>query len=82
MAWNTIGRGDCLSENKASHSKSELNRSPDRSTCASQTRLAGLEAEIAAGESIISSAAEPYIWIWAYAPYLREQAQRCTRLCA
>jgi hypothetical protein len=29
---------------------------------------------------MISSAAEPYTWIWADAPYLREQAQRCARL--
>jgi hypothetical protein len=29
---------------------------------------------------MISSSAEPYTWIWVDAPYLREQAQRCTRL--
>jgi hypothetical protein len=33
-----------------------------------------------AGEPMISSSAEPYTWIWVDAPYLREQAQRCTRL--
>ena len=33
-----------------------------------------------AGEPMISSAAEPYTWIWVDAPYLREQAQRCTQL--
>ncbi len=33
-----------------------------------------------AGEPMISSSAEPYTWIWADAPYLREQAQRCSRL--
>jgi hypothetical protein len=32
-----------------------------------------------AGEPMISSSAEPYAWIWADAPYLREQAQRCSR---
>ena len=35
---------------------------------------------MAAGRPMISSAAEPYTWIWADAPYLREQAQRCVRL--
>ena len=35
---------------------------------------------MAAGQPMISSAAEPYTWIWADAPYLREQAQRCARL--
>jgi hypothetical protein len=35
---------------------------------------------MAAGELMISSSAEPYSWIWVDAPYLREQAQRCTRL--
>jgi hypothetical protein len=29
---------------------------------------------------MIPSSAEPYTWIWADAPYLREQAQRCVRL--
>jgi hypothetical protein len=29
---------------------------------------------------MISSAAEPYTWIYVDALYLREQAQRCTRL--
>jgi len=35
---------------------------------------------MAAGQPMISSSAEPYTWIWADAAYLREQAQRCTRL--
>jgi len=35
---------------------------------------------MAAGQPMISSSAEPYTWIWADAPYLREQAQRCVRL--
>jgi hypothetical protein len=28
----------------------------------------------------MSNSAEPYAWVWADAPYLREQAQRCARL--
>jgi hypothetical protein len=80
VAWNTIGRGNCLSEKRANYSKIELSRTPKRKTCATQTSVAGLKAEIAAGEPMISSSAEPYAWIWVDAPYLREQAQRCTRL--
>jgi hypothetical protein len=80
VAWNTIGRGDYLSEKQASCSKFALSRAPNRKTCWTQTRLAGLKAEITAGEPMISSSAEPYTWIWVDAPYLREQAQRCTRL--
>ena len=80
MAWNTIGRGDYLSEKQASCSKFALSRAPNRKTCRTQTRFAGLNAEITAGEPMISSSAEPYTWIWVDAPYLREQAQRCTRL--
>ena len=85
MAWNTIGRGDYLSEKQASCSKFALSRAPNRKTRWTQTslmgpRLAGLKADITAGEPMISRAAEPYTWIWVDAPYLREQAQRCTRL--
>jgi hypothetical protein len=80
VAWNTIGRGNYLSEKRANYSKIELSRAPKRKTCATQTSVAGLKAEIAAGEPMISSSAEPYAWIWVDAPYLREQAQRCTRL--
>jgi hypothetical protein len=80
VAWNTIGRGDYLSEKQASCSKFALSRAPNRKTCRTQTRFAGLNAEITAGEPMISRAAEPYTWIWVDAPYLREQAQRCTRL--
>jgi hypothetical protein len=28
----------------------------------------------------MSEPAEPYVWIWVDASYLREQAQRCVRL--
>ena len=80
MAWNMIGRGNYLSEKRANYSKIELSRAPKRKTCAIQTSVAGLKAEMAAGEPMISSSAEPYTWIWVDAPYLREQAQRCTRL--
>jgi hypothetical protein len=75
-----MSRGNYLSEKQPNYSKVELSRSPNRKTCGIQTRLAGLEAEITAGELMISSSAEPYTWIWVDAPYLREQAQRCTRL--
>lgn len=27
-----------------------------------------------------STSAEPYTWVWVDAPYLRTQAERCTRL--
>jgi hypothetical protein len=80
VAWNTIGRGDYLSEKQASCSKFALSRAPNRKTFWTQARFAGLNAEITAGEPMISSSAEPYTWIWVDAPYLREQAQRCTRL--
>ena len=75
-----MSRGNSLSENQPNYSKIELSRSPNRKTCGTQTRFAGFEAEIAAGELMISGSAESYTWIWVDAPYLREQAQRCTRL--
>ena len=75
-----MSRGNYLSENQTNYSKVKLSRSPNRKTCWTRTRFAGLEAEIAAGELMISGSAESYTWIWVDAPYLREQAQRCTRL--
>jgi hypothetical protein len=75
-----MSRGNYLSENQPNYSKVELSRSPNSKACGTQTRFAGLEVEIAAGELMISGSAERYTWIWVDAPYLREQAQRCTRL--
>ena len=75
-----------LSEKQASCSKFALGRAPNRKTCWTSNQdlldqdLRELKAEITAGEPMISSSAEPYTWIWVDAPYLREQAQRCTRL--
>ena len=70
-----------LSEKQASCSKFALGRAPNRKTCWTQTKTCGnFKAEMTAGEPMISSSAEPYTWIWVDAPYLREQAQRCTRL--
>jgi hypothetical protein len=73
VAWNTIGRGDCLSEQQATYSNTELNCPSDRMTC-------GTHNGNTAGKPMISSSAEPYAWVWVDAPYLREQAQRCVRL--
>jgi hypothetical protein len=68
-----MSRGHYIPEKQANYSKIEPRNSPTAT-------LAGLKAEKMAGEPMISSSAEPYTWIWADAPYLREQAQRCTRL--
>jgi hypothetical protein len=68
-----MSRGDYLCEKQADYSKFALGSLPT-------ARVAELKAEIAAGKPMISSSAEPYTWIWVDAPYLREQAQRCTRL--
>jgi hypothetical protein len=73
VAWNAISRG----ENSPKYRQAVPN---SRQAARPTARFAGLKAEMTAGEPMISSTAEPYTWIWVDAPYLREQAQRCTRL--
>jgi hypothetical protein len=80
VAWNTLSRGNYLSEKQANYSNFELGDSPTARLVGPKPRLAALKAEMAASEPMISSSAEPYAWIWVDAPYLREQAERCTRL--
>jgi hypothetical protein len=85
VAWNTIGRGEKSPKNRQAVPNSRQAARPTARLVGLKPRLAGptlagLKAEIAAGEPMISSSAEPYTWIWVDAPYLREQAQRCTRL--